>query len=490
MPDYLSIDWQSERISCVEGTATVAGAKIRHCFQLQWPDNINPAIDAAQAGQWLAEEFSRRGVRTRNVLVSLPRQEIMVRSLSVPNVADAQLPDLVQLQAETIAASSLDDQTLDFLSIPVPADATSRQVLIVTIANQKLDQIRQVVESTGLVLAQVGISAIATAELVARSKHQGGTGEHDMTLVVAQHEGRLEISLMRDNHLLFMHASQIASEKKRSSSRAAWAEIRRALGAASRIDAESSVAHAWLIGLGPDASLARMLEEQLSCAISLYDLKVDAPIKFACAAEAVDEGFYAGALGMLLAAGETVVESIDFLQPRRAPEQIDHGKRRRLAIACCTLVAVVLAYGVTHWRVAGLDVSIDAKQTDVTRMSTTIDAGQPLLKAASSVAAWENHVVDWLQFISAINDILPGTDRIYLSDCHFKILPVQSKTQVQATGHAKSRRDVEELYQRLATKDVQVRPHEINRTEDDGDYPFSFQLDVIAPLRLAPQSVQ
>jgi hypothetical protein len=114
-------------------------------------------------------------------------------------------------------------------------------------------------------------------------------------------------------------------------------------------------------------------------------------------------------------------------------------------------------------------------------MSVAVEAGQPILKAASTVAAWEKGVVDWLQFMSNMNEILPGTDRIYLRDCQFKTLPAASQAQVQATGYAKSRRDVEELYQRLAELKDQVRPHEIGRTEDDDDYPFSFRLDVITP---------
>jgi type IV pilus assembly PilM-like protein len=490
MPDYISIDWQGDRISCVEGAATGAGAIVRHCFQIKWPGDIDPAVDPGRAGQWLAEEFSRRGVRARNVLVSLPRQEVMVRTLSVPETAEDQLPNLVRLQAETISASSLDNQVLDFLPMPRPADATSRQVLMATMASQKLDQIRQVVEAAGLLLAHVGISSIATAELVVRSERRDGTDTDGMTLIVAEHEGRLELSFMRDDHLLIMHASQLVSEQGRSGSRAAWAEIRRALGAASRTDARSSVAHAWLIGLGPDASLARMLEEQLSCEILLIDLKVDAQIKYSCPAEAVDEGFYAGALGMLLATDEAVVESIDFLRPRRAPEQIDYGRRRIMAIAGCVLAALIVAYGVTRWRVADLSASIDARRADITRMTEAVEAGQGVLKAASSVADWEKGVVDWLQFMANMNEILPGTDRIFLRDCQFKTLAAASLAQVQATGYATSRRDVEELYQRLAQRKVQVRPHEIGRTDADQDYPFSFRLDVIAPQNVAPSSAR
>ncbi len=146
MPDYISIDWQSDRIFCLEGVASGTGAKIRHCSQIKWPDDINPTVEPLQAGQWLKEEFSNRGFRARNVLVTLPRQEVMARNFSVPDVAEDQLPELVRLQAETISASSLDNQILDFLPMPRQADATSRQVLIVTLVSQKLAQIPQIIE--------------------------------------------------------------------------------------------------------------------------------------------------------------------------------------------------------------------------------------------------------------------------------------------------------------------------------------------------------
>jgi hypothetical protein len=184
---------------------------------------------------------------------------------------------------------------------------------------------------------------------------------------------------------------------------------------------------------------------------------------------------------MLLAAEGSSVEAIDFLQPRRTIERPDY-RRLKLAVAAAAAgLFFAAAFGVTHWRAARLDAEIAAKQEEVDRIAAAVKAGGPLLKAAQSVTDWETHSADWLQLMSDMNGILPGTDRVYLRDYRFRSLTGDVVAQVQANGCAKSRRDVEALYQGLAKRNYDVRPHEISETSDDPDYPVQFELDVTIP---------
>ena len=69
------------------------------------------------AGKQLRAELNRAASRSTHVLVSLPREEAVVRLLELPECTDDELPELVRLQAATRSAVPLDRLLLDFLPI-------------------------------------------------------------------------------------------------------------------------------------------------------------------------------------------------------------------------------------------------------------------------------------------------------------------------------------------------------------------------------------
>jgi hypothetical protein len=93
--------------------------------------------------------------------------------------------------------------------------------------------------------------------------------------------------------------------------------------------------------------------------------------------------------------------------------------------------------------------------------------------------------------MTELNEILQGTDRIYLADYRFS--PPSgadaSLGRIQAAGFARSRRDVEQLYQRLAERNFRVLPHEISDTSKDADYPYRFQLDLVKTKQTEPKNL-
>jgi hypothetical protein len=80
--------------------------------------------------------------------------------------------------------------------------------------------------------------------------------------------------------------------------------------------------------------------------------------------------------------------------------------------------------------------------------------------------------------MTELNRVLPGTDRVYLHNLRFIPLTGDTIAQIQADGRARTRDEVQQLYQRLAAQSYRVKTHEIVNNEDDKEYPVEFMLDL------------
>ena len=484
MADFMAIDWDQHELCGLDAAVTSDRVRVRQSFGLEWPADLDRA--GPTAGEWLRQELAQRGVRARQTVVSLPRDAFVVRQLGVPNVPDDQLASVVQLQAETKTSSPMERLVLDFLPLPHMSPDGSRQVLMVTMARERFEQIRDTVVAAGLELISIGIRPVAIAELVARAEHRMGADSSATTLMVVRAGRRLEVSLMRSHCLLFMHSAQLSGNDREPDDRFALSEIRRAMGAASRFDGNIDVERAWIVDKpGEHDDLPQFVQDQCQCDVATVDPLADGSVSLESSDGTFDRALsgssLAGPVGMLLAAGQPAVESVDFLHPRRPVVRVD---RRRHGVALAVVVvllSVVAAWAVTRWRVNTLEIQIASKQDELTRLSDAAKKGQATLDAAALVESWERRNVDWLQHLVFLNQVLPGTDRVYLTDFRMSPVAADHAAQLQATGFAKTRHDVQQLNRHLAEKDYLVRPQEISRNDKDDQYPFQFQLDIAIP---------
>jgi len=504
MADFIALDWEKRTLNGLEATASKGRVQVRRCFELTWPtSDTNEAAEPDQTGEWLKSELARLGITTRKVLVSLPREEVVVRQIDVPDVPDEELPNLVRLQAETKLSTSLDSLVLDFLPLPRIEGDASRAVLLFTFDREKLNILQKVVAAAGLELEQIGVSSVATADLVARIERDRNLEANETTLTVARDGKRIEISLMRSQHLLFTHSTQLTGENEQQDSRLASAEIRRALGAHSQANAESTVARAWIVGSeNEQQTLRQTMTDNLDCPVGVIDplagQNVTVPRdetgsqdanseRVAKAGEDVfmiDEGDaqshtpFAAPMGLLMAAGQPMIETVDFLNPRRTLVRPDRRKQTMGLIAASVVLAVAAAYGATQWQVSSLRQEAEEGNEQLAQFSKLIKSGRPTVEAVVVIHEWEKHSDDWLARMMHVNEALPGTDRIYLQNYRFTPKGGDSAGHIHADGFAKSDDDVFELYQRLSDLGYSVQPQTVPRTSKDSDYPYRFQLEI------------
>ena len=118
MPDFIALDWEHLQVCGLDAEVTAAGVRVHQAFTLTWPEGKSPDVDALAAGGWLHEQFQSLGLTAKSVLVTVPREDAVVRVLEVPDVPDAELPDVVRFQAAAKSTRPLDTQLLDYLPLP------------------------------------------------------------------------------------------------------------------------------------------------------------------------------------------------------------------------------------------------------------------------------------------------------------------------------------------------------------------------------------
>ena len=207
MSDFIAIDLEPHRICGVEASVERGSVRLRKSFSLEVPESIS--VDDPQGlGEWLKGELRRQRTSAGQVCISLPREDVIVRHLEVPDVSDDELPDLVRYQSAAKSSIPLDQLTLDFLPLPQRSDATVRDVLVATVHHDRIKRLRTIASAAGLDLQSVGVSSVSTAAIVALEEQRIDHSAGEVSVAIAQHGDRVEISILVEGHLHFTHSTQ------------------------------------------------------------------------------------------------------------------------------------------------------------------------------------------------------------------------------------------------------------------------------------------
>ena len=484
MSTFLALDWERHELSCVFAQVAKSRVRVEQCFRLVWPADLDPETAPERAGNWLKEELSRRGIAANDVLVSLPREEAVVRRLELPNAPDDELPDLVRMQAATKSSSSLDQLLLDFLPLPREAGADRREVLMTTIPAADGTRLRKSLKAAGLELTAIGLSPLAAAEIAARVERHRRLDTTVNSLVVARHGTRVEISLMRRDHLVFTHSALIEGGGEERDNQAILAEITRATVAQQKLLAGSAISRAWVLGTETETrSLCEALHARLSCPAETVDPLALVQLSSEPADFAQSRAALAGPVGMLLARSEQTVAAIDFLNPRKPVPKADRRKINLMIRGGLAAAALLAGFIWLQFYKSSLDGDIERLQSELSDLNNTIRAAEPEVAAANVIDEWDRSRIDWIAQMNSINESL--TDRLYLTSLSFEAVnsrfergPGGGIARVSGTGYAKTREDANRFFDELDQRNYQVifsSPYKF--TSKDENFPLEFKLD-------------
>ena len=482
MPELLSLEWDHGQVCGLLAQVSPGRVQVRRAFVL-----AKPQIAASASGsgpvpiEWLKSELNRLGIASGEVLVTVPRDEAVVRRLEVPPTPDAELPVIVRFQAGVKSQALLDDSSLDFIPLPHRGDSPAREVLLATVSKQTITEIRTITELAGLKLGTLSLTPAVIAELVARVE-TAGTGAEGESLVVARHGGRVEISVLRDQHLLFSHSARLSDDDGAvPGPQAMAAETSRAMVSLRGAVPHVKIERVWtLVGEAEHEPLAELLHRRVGCEVRRLDLMMLANWDSGALDRQHDPALFAGALGLLWSRAEPRVPSLDFLAPRQPPVVRDT-RKRKLAIVGAGVAVLLLILGGLQWmHISSLSAKLATLEKQAAADGEFLKKGEPIFASSELVAQWVAGGTPWLDELAELRLRFPGTDRVYLESIDLIPKERSAPAQIKLKGFARTREDIMKLNDKfLAPGDrYTVVPYTDHASTADGYYPWRFDWEI------------
>src|SRR5580704_4860085 len=345
MADYLALDWDDQRLVGVAAHVASKNVQVRAVLDFKWAEGEIPSEQPGAAGKRLRAELDLVSASNGPVIVSLPREEAIVRLLELPECSYEELPELVRFQAVTRSAVPLERLLLDYLPLPALAEAPGRRVWMATIGKPLSDRIQAILSAAGLEVTAICLSSLGAAELIAHQSGSESASADSATLIVSCIDLRIEITGIWQNRIVLMHSATLSSHDPPEDQLAQiLAETSRSTVALSQAAPGLQIGSGWLIGPRTEQSpLAAMLAERFGFKFHVLTDPASTPGVTAAANSSLAMTPLASApLGLLLGQAAERVDAIDFLHPRRQHPKPD---RRRLYMGLGAAAAVLLLLG-------------------------------------------------------------------------------------------------------------------------------------------------
>ncbi len=538
MADWLAIDWESTQI-CGLAADGRPGGPLTVRRLIHWPI---PAEDGSatpeQVATWLRQRLDAAQISRAQVLVSLPREAVVVRLLEVPEAGDDELPELVKYQVAARSTQPIDELALDYVLLPPrppepgaggngetadgDAAGVTREVLAVTAPRTVVEHIRRTCELANLEPAVLTITpfaatwmirdhlgAIATSEKSRRQQPADAPARNRVALAIGHTASRLELWVLEGTHVIQTHSTALPSGP--DAARALFAEITRTVVSLQRTRHGLKLGHVWLLGeTAQTEPIARTLQQRLRnsafaeehCPVELLD-----PLRFPSATliwkldDAAelgehDSGILGAAVGLLIATAHRRPIELDLWHPHRPPVRRAKWPWVAGAAAAAALVGLIAL----HWHRAHLiqqrQAQLQAERENAEQTRRMLQRLEPRVNAVHAVQQWQDQDPDWLFRLHQLTE-LQQAHRLYFTDASGASATRGNEVRLQGRGRAADDEDVYGFYTDLADlPGWSVSPHEIPRTNEDERFPYTFDLDVrIAPTagrtqpdRAAPQN--
>ena len=470
---FWGIEWSTEGL--VGAAVRLDGGKVAlsHTFSVLFTQDRTPERAAVDIATELAEKTTALGANAACVVV-VPRETVVVRQLQLPNVPADELPALVSFQSAAKSSTPTTAIAVDY--VPLGAQEDGQAVIAVTLDSARVQRMRDLLTRAKLTLVGLEVSPFLIAELVAREEERVGTPDVP-TLIVAQSGDRVEISILDQRRLIATHAVWLPEGDAVRHVSPLQMEINRCLISLGQSHPGVEVDQVYLVeDEEADEAVVKAVQERFGAKVHALDFdRFDSPIP------SKNRLSFVALLARGLVGEAGIIPRVDLVNPRKPAEKPDNTKRYLVAGGA----AATLLVGGTWWnfslQMTSMDEDIEELITEINDKKADISNGAADLAAAKLLFTWGEADQDQLAVLDQFHQLLPGTDRLYLTD--LKSLPSSGVKLLKVTGtaRARDRDDSNDLLQKLADAGWTVKPTTPLETKKDPDYPWQFTVEAELP---------
>lgn len=301
---WVALEFENDRI--LVATARAAGKRI----QVQHLLTVDIQGADGSVAEQLKAALSEQGGGRGEALVVVNRTSTEVRLLDVPPAPDNELPDIVRFVARNEFATLNDNWLLDFIRLSGSATEPG-QVLAAGVSPEMSNQIRAMVEATGLKLRHMVLRPFAAVDLVADQIQ-----DSQPRILIAPNKDSFDLTLVRGRELAATRTVRVPGTNP-AVSEFLVPQIQRMLTSSRRALQDQPVEEVLLFGdAAEQADLVAAIESELELSTRCLDPLALGHVT-GKARNVPEHSRFAALLGALHRQSEGPRHAIDFLNPRR-----------------------------------------------------------------------------------------------------------------------------------------------------------------------------
>ena len=458
MVKKLAIDWDESELRLV--AAQCSGDRIAVTDAAVIPIGDSDVVEALQTA------IRQRGLEKTETLIAIGRGRAELRELQLPPVPPEELPDMVRFQAIRNFASAGDSATVDFLVTKRTTDHV--QLIAAAVGPKDLTEVRQTCAAAELEVRRVSLRPLAAAALYLH--RHSGSNEGDTVLIDLLTDDA-EIVVARQGQMIFVRTVRMPAQVAARASALAG-ELRRSLAACGSTGSLDRVI-LWgreSLHLDDQAMLAQASGSGVDV-IDPFDLvDIDATARTNLPDHV---GRLAPLVGLLVADQSAPDRLVDFLNPRRRPEQKPN-PYRKLALVGVPAVVVALIGFLMYRQLSGLDRQIDLlKQANANQAERVKRAEQSVARTAK-VDQYLNGNVNWLSELQRLAVSMPPSEKMIVRRIAGRIDDRRGGGQLTIVGGVTEPEVINRFENALRDESHHVAGDGVSEKKAEDGYDFGF----------------
>jgi len=497
----LAIDWDTLSLRVVQFRALKEKVEILKALSVPMPAEIRQD-DAESLGAFLRQAMLQAGIRDKRAALTIPREKVVLNTLTVPPTPLDELPALIQFQIVKELPFAADQATLDF-AVRGDFDAkTPTEVLVAAVRNEAMSFYTQVAREAGLDLQRVGLRPHANLVAFSAGSEKATRG---LCLAIDIGPSLTEINVIRDGGLVFSRSASVrlptaaemgvstdtlvdsrivghavpnmdaTTEMFRDAVGTLMVEITRSIEAYRATDPTAKLDQIIVAGAtGVETTLAETLHERLGAHAELYNpgLALDLPPQ-----RARELRGFSAAIGLAMEFHSVGPGHFNFLSPKKSVTARE--KRMRPARPAALAVVMVLLGTVLYRQfvvtpkeneVEALKKSISAMKLEVNGPNGgKVDGVEGLGKRVAAVQNWFDAQHVWTSRLVHVTHAFPSDKDAYATAISFSDQPPVIEVQMQTKRSDVSKQFVDALKREGYTASTGAQTESVNKL----GYPYA-----------------
>lgn len=189
----LAIDWDSRDVRVVMFRPKADGIDLLKAVSIPIQAGVS-ASEPEAFGAFLRAALAQANMSVKHVLLTIPRDRVVLNNLRLPPTPPDELPSMVQLQIGKELPFPADQATIDFALLGAPTDGKAgMDVLVAAVRNDYLEPYRKIAYEAGLSVDSIGLRPHGNVMAVTSGEAAPGT-----MLLVEVGPSLTEIDFVRD----------------------------------------------------------------------------------------------------------------------------------------------------------------------------------------------------------------------------------------------------------------------------------------------------